>query len=89
MVVKVHQPIVADNLVDLLLGRPEHLRVEHHAQHETRQEGPSLYLRIKTSRIGSGSVKMGNTVSVAADRWVNLVIAIGDIVGPYQRITHQ
>ena len=31
LVVKVHQPIVADDLIDLLLGLPEYLWVEHHA----------------------------------------------------------
>ena len=31
LVVKVHQPIAADDLINLLLGLPEYLWVEHHA----------------------------------------------------------
>ena len=31
LVVKVHQPIVANDLIDLLLGLPEYVWVEHHA----------------------------------------------------------
>ena len=80
MVVKVRQPIGADNSVDLLLGLSEYLRMEHHAQHETHQEGPSLGLCVKISRIGN--VEVGNTVSVAADHWVNLVIVIGAMEDP-------
>lgn len=35
-VVKIYQPIVADNLINLLLGFLEYLWVEQHAQHEAR-----------------------------------------------------